>query len=236
MPFSFRRSMVVLLGIATLGVLPLHAQSDSHQLTIHVDMHEAAMRVLVTDAKHQPVTDVKGADFSLTQHGKRLAITSAHLEDTPACIGLMLDKSGSMHTKNLIAISSVTGFVTASNPEDKFFVVIFNNKAYIDQDYTNDASKIQKAIAWHEAYGGTALYDTVVASGDHLMKNKDCQRRILIVLTDGGDNMSRKSLSQAVDYLKKMQGLTMRLVMITDSEPNIHASRHDLQKLVASVK
>jgi hypothetical protein len=101
---------------------------------------------------------------------------------------------------------------------------------------TNDASKIQKAIAWHEAYGGTALYDTVIASGDHLMKNKDCQRRILIVLTDGGDNMSRKSLSQAVDYLKQMEGLTMRLVMITDHEPNFHASRHDLEKLVASVR
>src|SRR5689334_15476523 len=216
MPFSFRRFLVILMCIPTFHILPLHSQSDSQQSVMKVDQNESAIRVLVTDAKHQTVTDVNRADFRLTQHGKLLAITSAHLEDTPTCIGLLLDKSGSMHTKNPIAISSVTGFVTASNPEDKFFVVIFNDKAYIDQDFTNDISKIQKAIAWHEARGGTALYDTVVASGDHLMQNKDCQRRILIVLTDGGDNMSRRPLRLAIDSLKKMQGISMRLVMITD--------------------
>jgi Ca-activated chloride channel family protein len=219
--------LLLLLSITALSAPLLHARASAP---------DASITVTVKDSKGQSVPDLNTANFILNQNGKPLSITSVQRIDTPACIGLMLDKSGSMHSKSPMAISSVMGFVRASNPEDKFFVVIFNNKAYIDQDYTNDASKIQKAIAWHEAYGGTALYDTVVASGDHLMKNKDCQRRILIVLTDGGDNMSRKSLSQAVDDLKKMQGLTMRLVMITDREPNIHASRHDLEKLVASVR
>jgi VWFA-related protein len=141
-----------------------------------------------------------------------------------------------MYDKRAAVDAASLDLVKLSNRQDEAFLVDFSSEAYIDQDFTNDISKIQKAIAWHEAYGGTALYDTVIASGDHLMKNKDCQRRILIVLTDGGDNMSRKSLSQAVDYLKKMQGLSMRLVMITDHEPHVRASRHDLEKLVDSVR
>ncbi|HEY3770772.1 MAG TPA: VWA domain-containing protein [Candidatus Angelobacter sp.] len=236
MAFRLYGSAVMLLSIAALGIPPLHAQADSQQWTIKIDMHEAAMRVLVTDAKHQPITDIKAADFSLTQDGKPLVITSVHLEDTPACIGLLLDKSGSMRSKNPTATSSVMGFVTASNPADKFFVVNFKDYSYLDQDYTSDSGKIQEAIGWREAHGGTALYDAVIASGDHLIKNKDCERRILIVLTDGADNESRKPLPLTIDYLKKMKGLSMRLVMITDSEPNVHASHRALEELVAPVK
>jgi Mg-chelatase subunit ChlD len=163
-------------------------------------------------------------------------ITSAQLVDTPACIGLTLDRSGSMRSKIPTATSSVLDFVKASNPADKFFVVNFNDNPYLDQDYKSDAGKIQKAIELHESRGGTAVYDAVIASSDHLMENKDCKRRILIVLTDGGDNTSHKPVRIAMDYLEKMKGLSMRLVMITDAEPNVHASHRAFEELVSPVK
>jgi VWFA-related protein len=237
MAFRLYGSAVMLLSIVALGVQPLHGQpSTQPAVTEAKSIADASITVAVTDAKRQPVTDLKASDFSLAQGGKPLVITSAQLIDTPACIGLMFDKSGSMRSKNSTAISSITGFVTASNPEDKFFVVNFNDNPYLDQDYTSDAGKIENAMERHEARGGTALYDSVIASGDHLMENKGCQRRILIVLTDGADNESHKPLSLTIDYLKKMKGLSMRLVMITDAEPNVHASHRALEELVAPVK
>jgi VWFA-related protein len=237
MAFRLYGSVVILLSIAVLCVQPIHGQASTQPaVTEAKSISDASITVAVTDAKRQPVTDLKASDFSLAQGGKPLVITSAQLIDTPACIGLMFDKSGSMRSKNSTAILSVNDFVRASNPEDKFFVVNFNDNPYLDQDYTSDAGKIENAIERHEARGGTALYDSVIASGDHLMENKDCQRRILIVLTDGADNESHKPLSLTIDYLKKMKGLSMRLVMIADAEPNVHASHRALEELVAPVK
>jgi VWFA-related protein len=90
-------------------------------------------------------------------------------------------------------------FVTTSNPSDEAFVVNFNDDFYLDtvHDFTNDITELKDALERIDSRGSTALYDAVIGSLDHLKKgSKD--KKVLLVITDGADNASRRSLENAV--------------------------------------
>ena len=57
---------------------------------------------------------------------------------------------------------------------------------------------LQDGLEKIDSRGGTALYDAVVASADHLKKNGKRDKRVILVVTDGEDNASRESLEQAI--------------------------------------
>jgi Ca-activated chloride channel family protein len=110
--------------------------------------------------------------------------------DAPASIGLLLDNSKSMAKKRNDMVAAMQMLVQASNPQDEFFVVNFNDHPYLDQDFTSDRNLVQKALERADARGGTAFYDAVSSSAAHLRKSAKYQRRILVVVSDGGDNES----------------------------------------------
>ena len=70
----------------------------------------------------------------------------------------------------------------------------FNDEYYLDTDgdFTSDPKELNNALARIDTRGSTALYDAVIGSLDHLKKgHKD--KRVLLVITDGDDDASRKS-------------------------------------------
>ena len=67
--------------------------------------------------------------------------------------------------------AAAINLVQSSNPQDKVFIVNFNEEYFLDQDYTASIPKLKDALERIEARGGTALYDAAVASADHLKKS-----------------------------------------------------------------
>lgn len=190
--------------------------------------------VTVTGHNGGLFSDLKAEDFRLTRGGKPLAVATAQLNDEPSCIGILVDKSGSMRSKIGMAERAIMDFVRASNPGDQFFLVNFNDDPYLDQDLTGDSQRIESAIERHPPRGGTALYDAIWASADHLQETASCKARLLLVVTDGGDNASRKSLQGTVEHLKKLGALSLFIADISDYDPNVHASKRALETLAES--
>jgi len=122
-------------------------------------------------------------------------------EASPASIGILLDNSGSMKDKRKEAIAALEELVKASNPNDEFFVVNFNVNPYLDLDYTSNPEAIFKALERADAHGGTSLYDALIAAAIHFQKGAKYKKKIIVLLTDGGDNSSRESLRQVVEEL-----------------------------------
>ena len=87
--------------------------------------------------------------------------------------------------------------VRASNPKDEVFGVNFNDEHYLDQDFTNNLLKLKEALEKIDARGGTALYDAVVASAEHLKRNARLEKKVLLIVTDGEDSASHETLEQA---------------------------------------
>ena len=95
-------------------------------------------------------------------------------------------------------------FVETSNPSDQTFIVNFNDAYYLDTpgDFAANMEDLHNALAKIDSRGGTALYDAVMASLDHLrLGNRD--KKVLLVITDGEDDASRYQFPQ--------RGLDLRL-------------------------
>src|SRR5438445_782110 len=144
------------------------------------------------------ITNLEKGAFTVLEDGKPQAITSFRHEDIPVAMAVVIDNSGSMREKRQKVNQAALNLVRSSNPQDQVFIVNFNDEYYLDQDFTADINRLKEALEKIEARGGTALYDAVVASADHLKRNTKLERKVLFVVTDGEDNASRESLEQAV--------------------------------------
>src|SRR5437773_5870662 len=183
------------------------------------------LHATVVDDKQHMVTNLDKSAFTVLEDGKPQTITSFRHEDIPVALGIVIDNSGSMREKRDRVNKATLNLVRASNAQDQVFIVNFNDEYYLDQDYTSDVNKLKEALEKVEARGGTALYDALVASADHLKKSAKLQKKALLVVTDGEDNASRESLEQAVRRLQEENGPTVYAIGILGDEKQRRARR-----------
>ena len=154
--------------------------------------------VVVTDKQGRYVSDLPGDQFTIYDNGRRVPIALFTNEDTPVTVGLIVDASGSMAPKIGEVVVATLRFARLSNPEDELFAVRFNDDV---QDVmpippfllAGDIANLEKAVTSIRPDGRTALYDGVMDGLDHLAAGTRA-RRVLIVISDGGDNASAATL------------------------------------------
>ncbi|MGH9455700.1 MAG: VWA domain-containing protein, partial [Terriglobia bacterium] len=124
--------------------------------------------------------------------------------DVPVTMGIVIDDSGSMRPKRPSVNTAALTFVKTSNPDDQVFVVNFNDVYYLDTpgNFATSTEDLKLALGKIDSHGGTALYDAVYASLDHL-KLGTRDKKVLLVITDGEDNSSRYTFDQLVQYAEK---------------------------------
>ncbi|MGC1374493.1 MAG: VWA domain-containing protein [Candidatus Sulfotelmatobacter sp.] len=196
---------------------------------IRKDVDEVLLHATVFDDKQHIVNNLNRNDFTVLEDGKPQAIISFHHEDIPVSMGILIDNSGSMREKRAKVNQAALNLVRSSNPDDEVFVVNFNDEYYLDQDFTNDLLKLKEALEKIDARGGTALYEAVVASADHLAKDARRERKVLFVVTDGEDNASRESLEQAVKQLQDQNGPSVYAIGLLGDEEHPHRAKRALE-------
>jgi VWFA-related protein len=174
------------------------------------------LHATVVDGQGHLIPNLDKSAFSVFQNGKFEPVTSFRREDVPVSIGIVVDNSGSMRDKRQKVSQAVLNLIRASNPQDESFVVNFGPTPYLDQDFTSDANLLQTALHQASARGSTALYDAVVASAVHLQNNQRLDKKVLLVITDGQDNMSRETLQEAIRRLQTKKGPTVYAIGLTD--------------------
>ncbi len=197
-------------------------REDNGQYVFTTTVQEVQLHATVVDDKHRFVTDLDKGDFTVFEDGKPQTINSFRREDVPVSLGIIIDNSGSMRDKRPAVNQAAINLVKASNPQDQVFIVNFNDEYYLDQDFTANISKLRDGLEKIESRGGTALYDAVMASADHLKKNSKLDKKVLLVVTDGEDNASRSSLERAVRFLQAENGPVVYTIGLLGDE---HAKR-----------
>jgi Ca-activated chloride channel homolog len=196
---------------------------------IRKDVDEVLLHATVVDDRQHLVTNLTRNDFHVFEDGKPQAIISFHHEDIPVSMGIVIDNSGSMREKRAKVNQAALNLVRYSNPGDEVFVVNFNDEYYLDQDFTNDLLKLKEALEKIDAKGGTALYEAVVASADHLAKDARLERKVLFVVTDGEDNASRESLEEAIKQLQSENGPQVYTIGLLGDEEHPHRAKRALE-------
>lgn len=189
------------------------------------DVQEVVVHATVIDDKNHMVTSLGKDAFTVFENNQLQTISSFRHEDVPVAMGIVIDNSGSMREKRDSVNKAALNLVRSSNPQDQVFVVNFNDEYYLDQDYTSDLRKLGEALAKVESRGGTALYDAVVASAEHLKHGTSLQRKVLFVVTDGEDNASRESLEEAIRHLQAENGPTVYTIGLLGDEKQRRARR-----------
>jgi VWFA-related protein len=203
-------------------------QGDNGVFVFKKEVEEVVLHATVVDDKQRMITTLEKKDFSIFEDGKPQSITSFRHEDIPVAMCIVIDNSGSMREKREKVNKAALNLVRSSNPQDQVCVVNFNDEYYLDQDFTSDIAKLKEALEKVEARGGTALYDAVVATADHLKRSAKLQKKVIFVVTDGEDNASRESLEQAVKRLQAENGPTLYAIGILGDE-KAHRARRALQ-------
>jgi len=196
---------------------------------IRKDVDEVRLAATVVDDRQHIITDLTRGDFSVFEDGKPQTIISFRHEDIPVSIGIVIDNSGSMREKRGKVNQAALNLVRSSNPQDEVFIVNFNDEYYLDQDFTNDLLKLKEALEKIDARGGTALYEAIVASADHLAKDARLERKVLFVVTDGEDNASRETLEQAVKQLQEENGPSVYAIGVLGDEEHPKRARRALE-------
>src|SRR5262249_20146734 len=83
-------------------------------------------------------------------------------------------------------------FFLTTNPEDEFFLIEFNDRARLISPFTSDSEALYQRIAHARAGGRTTLLDAIALALVE-MKHAKHLRKALVILSDGGDNWSRRS-------------------------------------------
>jgi len=212
------------VGLGTIG------RGAGGKYTLRQDAYEVRLNASVLDGSGRSVQTLDKDAFHVYEDGVPQTIASFRHEDLPVSLGIVIDSSGSMYDKRAAVEKASLDLVKLSNPEDEAFVVDFSWEAFIDQDFTNDISKLQQGLGYIKSSGGTAVYDALVASADYLTKNAKHPKQVLLVVTDGEDNASSASLEQAIRRIQDLDGPVIYCVGLlfgedTDKRESRHARR-----------
>ena len=203
--------------------------NDQGVFVFRKDVDEVLLHASVVDDKQHIITTLDRSAFTVFEDGKPQSIISFHNVDIPVAMGIVIDNSGSMREKRNKVNQAALNLVRSSNPKDEVFVVNFNDEYYLDQDFTNNLLKLKEALEKIDARGGTALYDAVVASAEHLKKFARLEKKVLFVVTDGEDNASNETLEQAIKHLQEENGPSVYAIGVLGDEEHPKRARKALR-------
>ena len=162
--------------------------------SIRVDVNLTLIPLTVTDPMNRLVTGLERDNFFIYEKGvgpeQLQTIKTFSTEDAPVSLGIILDLSGSMTNKFNRSRQSVKAFLKTANPQDEFFVVGFNDRPELIEDFTSSVDDVDARLALTKPGKRTALLDAIYY-GVNKMKDAKYARKALLVVSDGGDNRSR---------------------------------------------
>jgi len=188
---------------------------------ISVATELVVLPVRVTDTKGNFVLGLSQQNFRVYQDGQLQDITMFQQRDTPVSVGLIVDHSRSMGSKLPEVAAAVSSFARTSNPHDEMFVVDFNDDVTVElmggKAFTNDPQELAIAVSSVRARGRTALYDAVAEGLLHVQLGH-CDRKALIIVSDGGDNASQQKFRQVLALAQQSQVLIYSIALIGDDD------------------
>ena len=162
-------------------------------------------------------------NFRVTEDGKPQTISQFADSDIPVTIGLAIDESGSMRSKRPEVITAALAFIQASNPQDEMFVLNFNERVRRGLPdtvmFSDNVKQLRAALSSGIPEGRTALYDSIVEGLKQLeMGRKD--KKTLIVVSDGGDNISKATLKDVVRLVEESVATIYTIGVFDQDDPD----------------
>jgi Ca-activated chloride channel family protein len=174
---------------------------------IEVSVVQVPLLVTVTDSKGQHITNLKKENFKVFEDGRAQRIDSFSQEvDRPLSIALLIDTSSSAYTQLEFERAAATDFFAKvlKPRKDRASIIGFDNEVTMAADFTDDLGKLSEGLKKLQAIGSTSVYDAVyIASQRKLAEEAGDRRRVIILISDGYDTASDKTLKAAAEMAQR---------------------------------
>jgi Ca-activated chloride channel homolog len=203
--------------------LPQESTPDKAEnpYTLRVDVGMVVLHATVQDGKGRIVTGLQKENFKVAENGIAQEILLFQREDIPVTVGIVLDSSGSMRNKRNEVVAAALAFARSCNPQDEMFVVGFNDEVLMglpsDKPFTSDVHDLRQAFSRLAIQGRTRLYDALAAATTHLTRATH-QKKVLVLVSDGGDNASRHTFEQVLEMADKSGAIVYTVGVYDESD------------------
>jgi len=199
-PVPSRRLTAVATVAMTISAAVLGAQTVPIQRalrTLRSSVELTVVTVTVRDADGRLVPDLPADAFTIYEDGEPQTITQFTHDRVPVGLGLLLDVSDSMFGQRIRdACAAVERFLLELlSQDDALFVMTFNHNPNLLTSWITpgEAPTVRSALDTLRPSGGTAIYDTVIASLG-VIDHRPRDRAALVLISDGADTASDASL------------------------------------------
>jgi VWFA-related protein len=206
------------LTLALTMVGGMSARQETSQATFQSASDLVVLPVTVTDRDGRLIPGLTKDRFAIYDNNRPVDITFFNAEDTPVTVALVVDNSGSMRQRHGEVVAAAASFARSSNPDDEMLAFVFNeqvNDALDGRQLTAaDAPLLASALEAARPDGRTALYDALTLALERL-EHVAATRKVLILISDGGDNASTATLDHVLD-LARRSNVTIYTIGLVD--------------------
>ena len=210
--------ILLLLACAVSYARQPESQSQSPtgpESTLKVDVKLVNVYVTVTDARGAPVAGLKKENFVVQEDGREQKISVFDKESAlPISIALAIDTSLSTRHDLPLEQASAKRFVRdIVRPVDALSVFSFSESVYQSPfGYTADLKRIDEGIDHIRLGAATALFDAVYLASRSLDRRQG--RKVMVLITDGGDTISRIDYKGAVRAAEEAEALVYSIIVV----------------------
>jgi Ca-activated chloride channel family protein len=206
---------------ASVAGFCLFAQQDP---LIRHDVSMVLLDVGVTNHAGHFIPGLAKENFTIFEDGKPQPITAFDNSDIPVTQGILVDESQSMGPKRVAVLTAAEALVKEANPHDDFFVLNFNEQVKRGLPpavpFSASIQQLRQALYRGLPQGKTALYDAVI-EGLKQLEGSHRGRKVLVVISDGGDNASHHKRPEMLNALERSGATVYGIGFYTEGDPEI---------------
>jgi VWFA-related protein len=205
-----------------LILLPLSDTVGQDRPVFSTESDLVVVHATIKDRDGAYVTGLTRDAFAIVEDGRPQSAQLFTSEDAPVTVGLLIDSSGSMQPNRGRLIAAAAAFAESSHPSDELFALAFNDSVRAalppTAPFTSDVAVLQDALTKTiRAYGRTALFDAIAAGLDYLRRGHH-ERRVMVIVSDGGDNASQTTLEEVVTRIQTSNAVIYTVALVDPVE------------------
>jgi Ca-activated chloride channel family protein len=206
-----RRVLQLLIALCCMAIF-LSAALPAQEVTFHLQTKLVNVFVNVTDRNGAIVGGLTREDFSLSEDGRpqQIAVFERQSE-LPLNLTLAIDTSGSVRKDMADEADAARRFAHALlRPQDQMSLLQFATEVKELTPFTNKLSQIDSGLGRLKSDFATALYDAIDLGAERLGKKEG--RRVLVLISDGGDTVHGATYAQALEQALRNQVMIYSLI------------------------